>query len=669
MNQVVKKKRTFDGRFEILEIVGRGSCSVVYHACYLNDPSKELALKVLVDRKGSGARLREQLRKEALAMVSSRHRFVIRLDDFYSVGPLSYLTMELAPEGDLRAYVSKHQNRLPVIQAQRFLIQAAEALHFMHESGIVHRDIKPDNVLVMNKREIRLADFGVALLPGEKSSLLELQAGIGTMDYLAPEIIEGNNGDARADQYALGVTFYELLAGEHPFAGKPLAEMIKARQDQEIKPLTDLVADIPTNFAAVIMQAMSFKPQQRFASCRELIEALQSTAGANITTHSSQSLVAPRQASRKPLMPKNVDPTTTLGELQKQIKAATSTAKTKTVEFPQRPNENTNNTDAKEQKHLSTNKPLNKADAHTTTTAPQSTTSPIDKPTGADQPAETTTTPRSKRKTTKIKVADRSQGDHTITVSEPITASSPPPQPTIVADTKADVEEQEFAMDETTVLEFDRLVPKADNLDNPSQSRVADEHPLGAKTASSTNSWTEIKQLLNVFRERLQHLAPTALKVIVTAATLVIMLTLVLKYTTPTTKDAPQQDDTQVLLPSWDGEALSFPELPPGVYYGELSGFFKPPALPLTIVSMQGGQRLAFIVGLEGWSPAVVEVRDQQILPDGSRPVQLSSNGIMLEFSGAVKDSPGNEHSLKIAGTFTNRITQEKGLWEVEPMR
>ncbi|MCB0334047.1 MAG: protein kinase, partial [Bdellovibrionales bacterium] len=268
-----KKRKIFDNRYEILSIVGRGSRSVVYHARHVKGKHREVALKVLIAKKGK-VPTSDLLRKEALAMVSSRHKYVIRLDDFHSLGDLCYLAMEFAPLGDLRQYTSRENGKLLPSQAELFFIQAAEALEFIHKAGILHRDIKPDNLLIMDENNIRLGDFGVAILPGERSSLEELQKGIGTMNYMSPEVLDGKQYDARCDIYALGVSFYEMLAGIHPFEDAPLAEQINIRKDASITPLQELHPDIPDYLAATIMQAIAFDPDARFQNCRDLIQSL-----------------------------------------------------------------------------------------------------------------------------------------------------------------------------------------------------------------------------------------------------------------------------------------------------------------------------------------------------------------------------------------------------------
>jgi serine/threonine protein kinase len=283
-----KKRKIFDGRYEVISIVGRGIDSVVYHARHLSGAQQEVALKVLVNNKPKSS-MTERLRKEALTLVSCRHKYVVRLDDFHSVADLCYLSMEYAALGDLRKYITAQGTPLSPELGAEFLRQSLEAMEFIHATGVLHRDIKPDNILIITEKEIRLADFGLALLPGDELDLEELQNGVGSLSYLPPEMLEGQFYDSRSDLYSLGVCFYEAMAGFHPFENAPLSEQQNARLDGNIKPLHEINPLIPRNVSAVVASLMRHSVEQRFQTAMEALRALSNTEFEGISSTSSES--------------------------------------------------------------------------------------------------------------------------------------------------------------------------------------------------------------------------------------------------------------------------------------------------------------------------------------------------------------------------------------------
>jgi serine/threonine protein kinase len=288
-----KKRKIFDGRYEIISIVGRGLDSVVYHAKHLSGGQQEVALKVLINNKPKSS-LTERLRKEALTLVSCRHKYVVRLDDFHSVADLCYLSMEYAPLGDLRKFIVNSGKPLSPELGAEFLRQSLEGMEFIHATGVLHRDLKPDNILVINDKEVRLADFGLALLPGDELDLEELQNGVGSLSYLPPELLDGKFYDSRSDLYSLGVCFYEALAGYHPFDQVSLSEQLEVRQDRNIKPLHEINPLIPKHVSAVVTTLMRFSADARFQSALEALRALSNPdfSGA-IATFESEPLSEP----------------------------------------------------------------------------------------------------------------------------------------------------------------------------------------------------------------------------------------------------------------------------------------------------------------------------------------------------------------------------------------
>lgn len=268
------KRKIFDDRYEILSIVGRGEDSVVYHARHISGAAQDVALKVLV-RRNNDSNLSDKLRKEALTLVSCRTKHVVRLDDFHSVDDICYLSMEFAPHGDLTKYTQNRGERIPSSQAILFLKQCLEALDFIHATGVIHRDIKPENILVMSESEIRIADFGLALLPGDDVNLEELKKGVGTLAYLPPETLQGIAYDARSDLYALGLSFVEILTGGNPYTSLPLADQLKARSDlQKVKASLESVA-VPQHVSSLLLKVLAFNPSERFSSAQEALQAVE----------------------------------------------------------------------------------------------------------------------------------------------------------------------------------------------------------------------------------------------------------------------------------------------------------------------------------------------------------------------------------------------------------
>ena len=162
------------------------------------------------------------------------------------------------------------------MQALKYFKQILEGLGFMHNIGMFHRDIKPQNLLVINERQVRIGDLGVALLPGAEPTVKDLQTGVGTMDYMAPEVFMGEKYKKSSDIYLTAVSFYELITGTHPFSGKPIAQLLDCRKTANIPHLSSIIPDIPKFFNDAIMKALSFESENRFQTISEILNFLDS---------------------------------------------------------------------------------------------------------------------------------------------------------------------------------------------------------------------------------------------------------------------------------------------------------------------------------------------------------------------------------------------------------
>jgi len=620
-----RKRKLFDDRYEILSIVGRGSRSVVYHARLLSDSSSEVALKVLLDQKDHVSNS-EKLRKEALAMVSSRHRYVVRLDDFHSVGALCYLSMEFAPESDLRKYVTKNGGKLDIKRAETFLMQSAKALAFIHKSGILHRDIKPDNLLVISDHEIRIADFGVALLPGETSSIEELQRGIGTMNYMPPEVLQSAKIDRTSDLYSLAVTFYEMLSNKHPFEDAPLARQLEIRQDKNIPDLRTLRSDIPEYLSDALKKAMSFNPADRYSTAELLIEAIVESrpAATPATAHKAKKKLLPAKKSRHSLKKEPVPKSAQ--NLQKKVPAK-APQKSTARPLPDKPEQLTQNK-PRDQKHSPQRK------------TPDSHVAKDIKPGTGPAPVPAT------RKVTSPTPANNAPVlEHKKEIKNNLSADNPAVYKE-KKDAKPLKKQHDYSADETVVIKQEDI--KAKKLKNSDLK----------KTASSQN-----------FLDRYIPHSKRKKLVITGLLTFAVLYFVLPAFRSSDSPVIPADDflpaehqELATFIPAYEGQPLSFPDLPAGLYEGTITGLQPGATTDLSIVSLPETQELIIVTGIEGWMPTISSTGQPLSLEtDVKLPLRVSSSGFVLDFTGEVLDD-------EIIGFFRNIITGDTGQWSIKPV-
>ena len=254
-------------RYEILGLMGRGGMGVVYKA-HDRVLDEGIALKVLRSEIAQDAEMTRRFQSEIKLARKVTHRNVCRIHDYGQDGGLAYISMELIGGTDLKEVVRVQGGLMPE-GAFDVALEIAAGLQAIHDVGIIHRDLKTQNILIDSRGLVRLLDFGIAKEGG--SQLTATGTIIGTPEYMSPEQARGERIDQRSDIYAFGIVAFELFTGRVPFAGEN-AMAVLFRQVNEAPPLEDPA--LPPALVPVLRRALAKDPRQRYASVRELIEEL-----------------------------------------------------------------------------------------------------------------------------------------------------------------------------------------------------------------------------------------------------------------------------------------------------------------------------------------------------------------------------------------------------------
>jgi serine/threonine protein kinase len=283
-----KYKGFFLGRYKILEQIGSGGMGCVY-LCEHTHMKRKAAVKVLPASLAENSSFRERFYREARAVAALNHPNIVRAFDIDTDRNLHFLAMEYVEGSSLYSLVTK-KGPLDVKTAVSYMRQAAAGLQHAFESGLVHRDIKPGNLLVDLFGNIKVLDMGLARFVADDKDDLSLrhdEAILGTADYLAPEqAINSRLADTRSDIYGLGCTLYFCLAGKPPFADGTTARKLVLHQTAEPKPLSEFRSDVPEEVVAVLRKCMAKKPEDRYQTPAELERAI-----AELSIHSGDTAV------------------------------------------------------------------------------------------------------------------------------------------------------------------------------------------------------------------------------------------------------------------------------------------------------------------------------------------------------------------------------------------
>jgi serine/threonine-protein kinase len=251
-------------RYELEELVGSGGMSSVYRA-HDRVLDRKVALKVLHQRLTSEAEYVERFRREARMVAGLLHQNIVTVIDRGEDNGCPFIVFEFVAGEDLKQLVNR-EGPLPVERVLELGMQIARGLAFAHANGYVHRDVKPQNVLLNGDGEAKVTDFGIARSLDVKHGVTETGTVLGTSDYIAPEQAQGQQVDEHTDVYSLGIVLYELLVGELPFSGDNFVAVAMQHINEPPPRVSDRRPDVPPRVDAAISRALAKRPQDRFAT-------------------------------------------------------------------------------------------------------------------------------------------------------------------------------------------------------------------------------------------------------------------------------------------------------------------------------------------------------------------------------------------------------------------
>ena len=258
------------GRYNIISMLGRGGMGVLYRA---QDPAleRDVALKMMLIDFSFDQTARERFEREAKAVARLQHHNVVTIHELGQNEGTPYIVMELLGGSDLEAVMRKAEP-MSLPAKLEIVAQLCDGLAYAHEQGIVHRDIKPGNVRVLEDGTVKILDFGIAKFA--QSSMTQSGTIMGTASYMAPEQILGNPLDGRADLFSVGVLLHELLAGQKPFAGDSPTAVVYQIVHGEAPPIADAMPGLPNELNEIVAKALKKDPNERYASASDMASDL-----------------------------------------------------------------------------------------------------------------------------------------------------------------------------------------------------------------------------------------------------------------------------------------------------------------------------------------------------------------------------------------------------------
>ena len=274
--------KMLDDRYEILEIIGEGGMAIVYRALD-HRLNRHVAVKIMRDEMAADEEFRRRFCAESHAVAMLSNPNIVSVYDVSHSDEREYIVMELISGITLKQYMDK-KGALDWKEVVHFSKQITRALSHAHERGIIHRDIKPQNIMLLRDGTLKVADFGIAALENEVYE--NNGQTIGSIHYIAPEQARGNNPDARSDIYSLGVVMYEMLTGTLPYTGDTLAEIAVKHMNVRPEPMRKAFPAIPEELEGIVLKAMDPDLEKRYQTASELLGDLDELTRSTMKTDS-----------------------------------------------------------------------------------------------------------------------------------------------------------------------------------------------------------------------------------------------------------------------------------------------------------------------------------------------------------------------------------------------
>src|SRR3954454_22740551 len=288
-------------RYELEELVGTGGMSSVYRA-HDRLLDRKVALKVLHEQYMADEDYVERFRREARAVAALSHPNIVTVIDRGEHNGRQFIVFEYVAGENLKQLISR-RGPAPVTTAIELGLQISRALSFAHQQGLVHRDVKPQNVLLNGEGEAKVTDFGIARSLDVQHGMTQTGTVLGTSDYIAPEQAQGQRVDEQTDVYSLGVVLYELLTNEVPFPAENFVAVAMRHINEPPPSVRAVRADVSPRLDAAVRRAMAKNPADRFQTMAELAEELEAclaeVADGGVTLRNARVRVRRRAAPQR----------------------------------------------------------------------------------------------------------------------------------------------------------------------------------------------------------------------------------------------------------------------------------------------------------------------------------------------------------------------------------